>query len=100
MATSDSSISSSSESDDEVESDTSDDEELIEMIALWYLTQQNMLPSISGAKRTRNVTKRVREHHLNEINKWSDSLFKRQFRLSREDFEILLKKIILHLFFN
>jgi hypothetical protein len=64
-----------------------------------YLAMRGHFKSMSGRnKRDRkgNV-KRDRQHHLDFIETWSDDLFKRQFRLCREDFNTVLGKMIQYL---
>ena len=54
-----------------------------------------LLKYIHEEQRFRNPNiKRNRQHTLDFINSWSDDMFKRQFRLCREDFTDLLSKMI------
>jgi len=76
-----------------------DDDEFISMIKLFdeegLMQEIELLIFVENEERRHRKPNiiRNRQHTLDFINSWSDEMFKKQFRLCREDFQELLFKM-------
>jgi hypothetical protein len=97
----DSSSDEDSDEDEQTKAADDDDEWMmirLQSIMLYMAVTGSFTSWRTSVKRDRKGnTKRDREYHQSKIDTWSDELFKRQFRLCREDFNTVLGKIIEYL---